>query len=81
MEASEAMKEALAIFGPSRFETAHCLRYLGLSAMGQESVADAGDTERTETVETPTMVRPADRSKAVAKMAELRAGVGHVRMR
>src|SRR4051812_1778870 len=36
-------------------------------------LADAGPTERTEIVETPTMVRPADRSKAVAKMAELRA--------
>src|SRR6267378_6493483 len=36
-------------------------------------LAEAGSTARTETVETPTMVRPADRSKAVAKMAELRA--------
>ena len=36
-------------------------------------LADAGGAERTETIETPTMVRPADRSKAVAKMAELRA--------
>ena len=36
-------------------------------------LADAGSVERTELVETPTMVRPADRSKAVAKMAELRA--------
>jgi putative ABC transport system permease protein len=36
-------------------------------------LAEAGDTERTEMVETPTMVRPADRSKAVAKMTELRA--------
>src|SRR3954452_5116640 len=36
-------------------------------------LADAGNAERTEIVETPTMVRPADRSKAVAKMAELRA--------
>jgi putative ABC transport system permease protein len=36
-------------------------------------LADAGSTDRTETIETPTMVRPADRSKAVAKMAELRA--------
>ncbi len=36
-------------------------------------LADAGSTERTETLETPTMVRPADRSKAVAKMVELRA--------
>jgi putative ABC transport system permease protein len=36
-------------------------------------LADAGAVERTETIETPTMVRPADRSKAVAKMVELRA--------
>ena len=36
-------------------------------------LAEAGSTGRTETIETPTMVRPTDRSKAVAKMAELRA--------
>src|SRR3954471_7947366 len=36
-------------------------------------LADIGDTERTEMVETPTMVRPADQSKAVARMTELRA--------
>ena len=36
-------------------------------------LAAAGIADRTETVETPTMVRPADRSKAVAKMTELRA--------
>src|SRR5439155_9935530 len=34
---------------------------------------EAGSTARTETIETPTMVRPADRSKPVAKMVELRA--------
>ena len=36
-------------------------------------LAEAGPTERTETVETPTMVRPADQTKRVARMAELRA--------
>ncbi len=36
-------------------------------------LADAGAVERTEMIETPTMVRPADGAKAVAKMAELRA--------
>ena len=36
-------------------------------------LAEAGSTARTETIETPTMVRPTDRSKAVAKMVELRA--------
>ena len=36
-------------------------------------LADAGITDRTETVETPTMVRPVDGSKAVARMVELKA--------
>jgi putative ABC transport system permease protein len=36
-------------------------------------LAEAGSGERTETIETPTMARPADRSKAMAKMVELRA--------
>ena len=39
-------------------------------------LAEAGATARTETVETPTMVRPADPAKRVAKMAELRAVQG-----
>ena len=34
---------------------------------------EAGATARTETIETPTMARPVDESKAVAKMVELRA--------
>ena len=34
---------------------------------------EAGATEQTETIETPTMVRPADPSRAVARMVELRA--------
>ena len=36
-------------------------------------LAEVGPTTRTETTETPTMVRPADPSKPVAKMGELRA--------
>jgi putative ABC transport system permease protein len=39
----------------------------------QAHLADAGAFAQTETTETPTMVRPADASKAIAKMAELRA--------
>src|SRR5882724_5746989 len=34
---------------------------------------DAGATARTETIETPTMVRPADSTRAIARMVELRA--------
>jgi putative ABC transport system permease protein len=36
-------------------------------------LAEASASGRTETIETPTMVRPADPSRRVAKMAELRA--------
>ena len=36
-------------------------------------LAEAGVVTRTETIETPTMVRPADPSKPLAKMVELRA--------
>jgi len=39
--ADQVLAEALAIFGPDRFDAAHCLRYLGLSAMGQERYAEA----------------------------------------
>jgi putative ABC transport system permease protein len=36
-------------------------------------LSEAGATAQTEMIETPTMVRPGDRSRAVAKMVELRA--------
>jgi serine/threonine protein kinase/Tfp pilus assembly protein PilF len=41
--ADRAFTEALSIYGSDRFESAHCLRYLGLSAMGQERFAEAAD--------------------------------------
>ena len=36
-------------------------------------LADAGATGRTETIDMPTMVRPDDSTRQIAKMAELRA--------
>jgi putative ABC transport system permease protein len=39
----------------------------------EQRLASAGVEARTDTVETPTMVRPADRAKATTRMAELRA--------
>ena len=39
----------------------------------ESQLAEAGAFARTETTETPTMVRPADGSAPIAKMAELRA--------
>ncbi|HVR95572.1 MAG TPA: serine/threonine-protein kinase [Thermoanaerobaculia bacterium] len=35
------LREALSIYGPDRFEGAHCLRYLGFSAMYQERYEEA----------------------------------------
>lgn len=39
--AEAALAEALAIFGPARYEAAHCQRYLGLTAAGRERYAEA----------------------------------------
>ena len=39
----------------------------------ESHLAEAGAFARTETTETPTMVRPVDAAKPIAKMAELRA--------
>jgi len=39
--ADAALKEALGIYGPDRYEAAHCLRYLGLSAMDQDRFEEA----------------------------------------
>ncbi len=39
--ADRALVEALAIYGPDRTESGHCLRYLGISAMHQERYAEA----------------------------------------
>ena len=39
----------------------------------ERRLQDAGATERTETVETPTMVRPADAARIASRMVELRA--------
>jgi serine/threonine-protein kinase len=36
-----ALRAALDIFGPDRYEAGYCLRYLGLSAMDQERYAEA----------------------------------------
>jgi serine/threonine protein kinase/tetratricopeptide (TPR) repeat protein len=49
--ADQALSEAMAIFGPDRFDTGHCLRYLGLSAIGQEQYRQAADL-LTRAVET-----------------------------
>ena len=41
--ADAALRESLSIYGPDRFESAHCLRYLGLSAVDQERYKEAVD--------------------------------------
>ena len=44
----------------------------GARATIDRRLAEAGAVERTETIETATMVRPADRARAAAKMVEMR---------
>src|SRR5947207_7396676 len=39
----------------------------------ERRLQEAGATEQTETIETPTMVRPADSGRPIARMVELRA--------
>jgi tetratricopeptide (TPR) repeat protein/tRNA A-37 threonylcarbamoyl transferase component Bud32 len=39
--ADRALAEALAIYGPDRYQSGHCWRYLGVSALGQEHFVEA----------------------------------------
>jgi eukaryotic-like serine/threonine-protein kinase len=84
--ADKALAEALAIYGPARTETAHCLRYLGISAMGQERYAAAADdfTRAAELFRRFDGEDDVERWRALANLggAEERAGrIGEGRVR
>jgi tetratricopeptide (TPR) repeat protein len=76
--ADKALLEALAIYGPGRYESAHCLRYLGVSAMRQERYADAADlfARSAETYLRTVGENDLDRWRALANLgwAHLRSG-------
>ena len=76
--ADKAFNDALAIFGPDRFDAGHCLRYLGLSAMGQERYREAAAllARAAETYRRTMGEDDAQRWRAVADLgwAHLRLG-------
>jgi eukaryotic-like serine/threonine-protein kinase len=76
--ADKAFDDALAIFGPDRFDAGHCLRYLGLSAMAQERYREAAAllARAAETYRRTMGEDDAQRWRAVADLgwAHLRLG-------
>ena len=76
--ADRAFNDALAIFGPDRFDAGHCLRYLGLSAMAQERYREAAAllARAAETYRRTMGEDDAQRWRAVADLgwAHLRLG-------
>ncbi|HEY4573492.1 MAG TPA: tetratricopeptide repeat protein, partial [Thermoanaerobaculia bacterium] len=76
--ADAALSEALDIFGLDRFEAAHCLRYLGLSAMSQERYRDAAGllTRAAETYGSTLGPDDLQRWRAIADL-----GWAHMKLR
>ncbi len=76
--ADAALSEALSIFGPDRYEAAHCLRYLGLSAMDQEHYQEAAGlfTRAAGTYERTAGADDVERWRALANL-----GWAHLHLR
>jgi tRNA A-37 threonylcarbamoyl transferase component Bud32/TolA-binding protein len=68
--ADAALREALSIYGPDRYEAAYCLRYLGVSAINQERYQDAAGlfTRAAETFERTRGASDAERWRAIANL-------------
>lgn len=68
--AEAALREALSIYGPDRYEAAHCLRYLGVSAIVQQHYEDAATlfTRAAETYVRTLGPNDAERWRAVANL-------------
>jgi tRNA A-37 threonylcarbamoyl transferase component Bud32 len=78
--ADAALSEALSIYGPDRYEAAHCLRYLGLSAMDQERFEDAADlfTRAADTFERTLGANDVERWRTLANLGWAHLKLGHV---
>jgi tetratricopeptide (TPR) repeat protein/tRNA A-37 threonylcarbamoyl transferase component Bud32 len=79
-DADAALREALDIYGPNRFEAAHCLRYLGLSAMDQERYQDAAGlfTRAAETYRRTPGANDSERWRALANLGWAHLKLGRV---
>jgi eukaryotic-like serine/threonine-protein kinase len=78
--ADAALSEALSIYGPDRYEAAHCLRYLGLSAMDQERFQDAADlfTRAADTFERTLGANDTERWRTLANLGWAHLKLGQV---
>ncbi|HEV7784808.1 MAG TPA: serine/threonine-protein kinase, partial [Thermoanaerobaculia bacterium] len=68
--ADAALREALSIYGPDRYEAAHCLRYLGVSAIVKERYREAAAlfTQAAETYARTLGPNDAERWRAIANV-------------
>ncbi|MFL6195283.1 MAG: tetratricopeptide repeat protein, partial [Thermoanaerobaculia bacterium] len=78
--ADAPLREALGIYGPDRFEAAHCLRYLGFSAMNQERYQKAADlfTRAADTYERTLSADDVERWRALANLGWAHLKMGQV---
>jgi eukaryotic-like serine/threonine-protein kinase len=79
-QADRALTEALAIFGPDNFEAAHCLRYLGRSALKQERYEEAASllARAVETYRRTLGDDQVQQWRAVADLGRAHLGLGRV---
>jgi len=79
-QADRALAEALAIWGPDRFEAAHCLRYLGRSALNQERYQEAASllARAVETYRRTLGDDQVQQWRAVADLGRAHLGLGRV---
>jgi serine/threonine-protein kinase len=78
--ADAALSEALGIFGANSFEAAHCLRYLGLSAMAQERYQKAAGlfTRAADTYERTLGANDSQHWRALANLGWAHLKLGQV---
>ncbi len=78
--ADAALREALGIYGPDRYEAAHCLRYLGLSAMDQGRYQEAAGlfTRAFDTFKRTLKENEVQRWRAMANLGWAHLKLGQV---
>ncbi len=78
--ADAALREALGIYGPDRYEAAHCLRYLGLSAMDKGRYQEAAGLfiRAVDTFERTLKENEVERWRAMANLGWAHLKLGQV---
>jgi len=75
-----ALHEALEIFGPDRYESGYCLRYLGLSAMDQDRYQEAAELFTRAAMKLESTLGPddSDRWRTLANLGWAHLKLGQV---